>query len=347
MNRKTGRPAGIAGDAADDVDAGSTPFVAPLRFTTEDLPPEKQFAAWQDRVSSMTEVRLPEDARLEDGFIAEDTLYALGHIALLSQNADPFEIERPPAKLRVADADHWVLSLHRQGKTIVEADGRILEEAPGTFTLRTLTRPFRGKVPVASKVLSLHVPRDLFPEIAVAIDSFNNTHISGGLTAVLADYLLSLERNLPTILEADRPRIAQLTKTMIAGCLAPSPDSVLAAQHGIAATLLERATRHIQHNLRSPTLSPTELCRVLNVSRSQLYRLFEPHGGVAWMIRKKRLAAAHAALANVREHRRIHEIAYEFGFGSADEFSRAFRKEFGYSPREVHERGSLRTVISL
>ncbi len=342
MNRKSGRPAGISGDSADDVNTGSNSFVAPLRFTTEDLPAEKQFAAWQDRVSSMIEVRLPDDVRREDGFVAHDALYALGQVALMSETAGPFEVERPPAKFRVAGADHWVLSIHKQGKAVVETDTGIIEETPGTFSLRTLTRPFRGKVTAPSQVLSLHVPRDVFPEIAAAIDSFNNTLIGGGLQTVLADYLLSLERNLPTILETDRPRIAQLTKMMIAGCLAPSPDSMRAAQQGIAATLLERAKRHIQHNLRSPTLSPTELCRVLNVSRSQLYRLFEPHGGVARMIRKERLTAAHAALAYVREHRRIHEIAYEFGFGSADEFSRAFRKEFGYSPREAHERGSLR-----
>ncbi len=311
--------------------------IEPLGFTTLHLPPERQFSAWQDRVASMIDVRLPDDVRRDDGFVAYDTFYALGQIALMSETTDAFDVERPPAKFRSADADHWVLSIHRKGQALVETDGRIIEETPGTFSLRTLTRPFRGKVTTGSSVLSLHVPRDLFPEIASSIDSLNNTLMGDGLKTVLADYLLSLERNLPTILETDRQRVAQMTEMMIAGCLAPSPESVLAAQQGIAATLLERAKHHIRRNLRSHTLSPTELCQVLNISRAQLYRLFEPQGGVARIIRKERLTAAHAVLANVRERHHIYEIAYEFGFGSADEFSKAFRREFGYSPKEVRD----------
>ncbi|HEY0234506.1 MAG TPA: helix-turn-helix domain-containing protein [Afipia sp.] len=344
MNKDDPRASGP--DAFSNVEPGDEPRIAGHRFTNQDLPKQHQFAAWQDQVASMIDIWLPDHVRPEDGFIADHTLYSLGQITLMSETAGSFEVERPPAKFRAGDADHWVLSIHKEGRAVVETDGRVIEEMQGTFSLRSLTRPFRGKVTAANaaKVLSVHVPRDAFPEIAATLDSLNNTILSGGMNRILADYLLSLERNLSSIGEAERSRMAQMTETMIVGCLAPSLDSVMAAQEGIRATLIEQAQSYIRRNLRSPSLSPTEICRALNVSRSQLYRLFEASGGIANQIRTQRLIASHAVLADPRQRRRIHEIAHDFGFSSADEFSRAFRREFGYSPREAREMGIMRTA---
>jgi transcriptional regulator GlxA family with amidase domain len=47
------------------------------------------------------------------------------------------------------------------------------------------------------------------------------------------------------------------------------------------------------------------------------------------------LLAAHAALSDPQDSRRIVDIAEAVGFNSAANFSRAFSKEFGYSPREA------------
>ena len=73
----------------------------------------------------------------------------------------------------------------------------------------------------------------------------------------------------------------------------------------------------------------------MGISRSRLYRLFEPYGGVNHYIQHRRLLHAYAALADPNDHRRILDIAEERGFDDAAEFSRAFRREFGYSPSEV------------
>ena len=52
-------------------------------------------------------------------------------------------------------------------------------------------------------------------------------------------------------------------------------------------------------------------------------------------IQHRRLLAAHAALADPNDRRRILDIADEHGFGDGAEFSRAFRREFGDCPSEV------------
>ena len=79
------------------------------------------------------------------------------------------------------------------------------------------------------------------------------------------------------------------------------------------------------------------LCRLDDISRSQLYRLFEPVGGVAHEIQRERLREAHRAIADPTDGRSIREIGEELGFPEPTTFSRAFRREFGVSPSEARE----------
>ncbi|WP_331313707.1 helix-turn-helix transcriptional regulator [Methylobacterium mesophilicum] len=76
------------------------------------------------------------------------------------------------------------------------------------------------------------------------------------------------------------------------------------------------------------------MARALGMSRSQLYRLFEPEGGVARYLARQRLAAVRAALDNPLEPRSIGAIAEAYGFGSGAQLSRAFRETYGLTPRD-------------
>ena len=87
------------------------------------------------------------------------------------------------------------------------------------------------------------------------------------------------------------------------------------------------------------------LCGLFRISRTQLYRLFEPLGGVARYIQEQRLVRACAELSNpAHDHRRIYEIAFAWGFSSEAHFSRLFRHTFGQSPSEVRAR--VRATLS-
>jgi AraC-like DNA-binding protein len=79
------------------------------------------------------------------------------------------------------------------------------------------------------------------------------------------------------------------------------------------------------------------VARGLRISRSNLYRAFESVGGVARYVLRKRLHAAHAELIGTID-RQVQEIAYHHGFKLASDFARAFRREFGISPRQARER---------
>jgi AraC-like DNA-binding protein len=129
---------------------------------------------------------------------------------------------------------------------------------------------------------------------------------------------------------ANRP-----TLELVAALLNGSPVDAEAAEAVQSATLA-RVRRHIDEHLRSPGLSAESITRDLGLSRARLYRVFEPLGGVATYIRKRRLRRCLKDLADpALRHRRISDIAWDWGFPDQASFSRGFRAEFGTTPREA------------
>lgn len=186
-----------------------------------------------------------------------------------------------------------------------------------------------------AEMLVLVVPRDFCRGMVHVLDSVEFTTVGGSMGNLLADYMICLARQLPALDAANVPRLAEATRAMILACVAPSSDKIEQAQAPITVALLERARHFVQTNLFNPDLGTTTIQRELGLSRSRLYRLFEPSGGVASYIRHRRLLDAHAALADFSNPRRIVEIGEQYGFSGPAEFSRAFKREFGYTPTEV------------
>ena len=121
-----------------------------------------------------------------------------------------------------------------------------------------------------------------------------------------------------------------------------NPDDGKAA----AKTLRRMATAYIDRYLAERTLSPESIAAALRLSRSTLYRLFEPDGGVASYVIARRLDRCFDAIAQGRGAH-VGAIAFAHGFASEAHFSRAFRARFGISPREVRVLAERHPIPSL
>ena len=82
-----------------------------------------------------------------------------------------------------------------------------------------------------------------------------------------------------------------------------------------------------------PDLTPAAIAGQLGISLRQLYRAFSDNESPAARIRRSRLEHAAEILAKRTGPGEVERVALECGFVSAEYFSRAFRREFGLSPR--------------
>ena len=79
--------------------------------------------------------------------------------------------------------------------------------------------------------------------------------------------------------------------------------------------------------------SVARLAELVGLSTSRLAHLFRKEMGMSIQsyVVERRLQMA--AMLIVQSHERISQIAYSVGFGDVSNFNRAFRAEFGLSPR--------------
>jgi AraC-like DNA-binding protein len=100
-----------------------------------------------------------------------------------------------------------------------------------------------------------------------------------------------------------------------------------------AEALRLRTDAIIYEQAADPDLTPAVIATQLNVSLRQLYRAFTGTESPAARIRRRRLERAAEILASRTGPGQVERVALECGFASAEYFSRAFRREFGLSPR--------------
>jgi len=102
--------------------------------------------------------------------------------------------------------------------------------------------------------------------------------------------------------------------------------------------VVSRINDFIETNLSDEALGPELVMTALGVSRTQLYRLFQPFGGVASEIQRRRLRRSLQDLLNQSHRRmRIGEIAYRWGFRSQSHYIRAFKRRYGMTPGDARE----------
>ena len=317
-----------------DEESQAPSVLKPLLFSTHDLEPEAQFAAWQAYVAPVVDTRLPDNAPRDTGFTADHTAWNLGGMLIVQHSALAHSYMRSQAKVKADLIDHWHISVLRSGRTWTEVDGYVSEGEPGKVELRSLGHPFRGRSTDA-KTLSLFLPRALLSDAPAAIEIKNNTALSGTFTKLLIEYLDSIVANLPNFVATDLPHVVQTVRGIIWAGAAASVAQSADTEHHSTLALMERVRRFVERNLVASDLTVEQICRELGMSRTRLYQVFEQDGGVHHYIQRRRLLSAHAALSDPANRQQILDIAYAVGFSSAAHFSRAFSKEFGYSPREA------------
>ncbi|MBY0317486.1 MAG: helix-turn-helix domain-containing protein [Reyranella sp.] len=327
-------------------EAGKLPFSL---FTTGHLKPSDQFEAWHESISVIFDVAPPADRRPDAGFSATVRGWHLGHLLISAVDFDSQRFVRDRRKIIADGLDHYLVQLYATGGLVGEAGDNGRELRAGDVQILDLSQSNVTRA-AASGTVAIVVPREVLDQ---AIPEPGDLHglilrANSGMGGLLGDYMQSLVARADAITLGEAPLVAQATTDLIAACFKSTAETAERARDAIEKTIRQRIQRHIVANLDSPALQAEALSARFRISRSQLYRLFEPLGGVAHYIQEQRLARACAELGNpAHDHRRIYEIAYALGFSSEAHFSRVFRSTFGLSPSDVRARAQATRIDAM
>lgn len=309
--------------------------VGPVVVTTAGLPESRQFEAWRDVCVPYLDTGVPHLPR-EHGFKAKGLVLPFGSFMFYGATLPPYDYSRTAKRIRQDSLDHWIVAICRRGAQRQRSGDDVTELQAGVPYVFSMARPFEAvREGPEIEWQSIFIARDAMPELEAAFSASLGRPLHTPTGRLLAGYLGTLHTETPGLTRADLPHLASATKALVAAALAPSPETVETARPQIEGLQFARIKRLIREHLGAATLGPAKLCALGGISRSALYRLFEPVGGVAHYIQRVRLAEAHRLLMDPDARHGIAEIAEATGFFEPSTFSRAFRREYGMAPRDL------------
>lgn len=299
---------------------------------SEGLSQKENYEYWRTGVASLFEA-VPSRDDLE-GFRADLASYNLGHFLVGKSSASAQRFHRSGELVAATGVDHLLVQLYVKGECAYNADGGMGKGVAGDIVCFDLSRPMRSQT-TDMDIISLILPRSMIRLMPRTIDELHGARVDGSSTlgVLLGEHMLSMAKLAPKLAGPDGKLAAEVASVLVSSGF----SAAIAAERGtLMDTNLQTIQAYIERNLTNPALSADMIMRQFALSRSALYRLFEPIGGIADYIRERRLKLAQLKLASVGTARgSVAKLAYSTGFASENAFSRAFQQHFGIRPSEA------------
>jgi AraC-like DNA-binding protein len=327
-------PEGGPSVSGSEVLPSDAPVVRAAAFTTAELPLSQQFDAYRDFCAPVIDV-FPNEGSCS-GFEASCEMWMLGPFAVRRIHRPAGHIARHAAQIRRDGLDHWVFNVVRRGEQEVRTETCSLKTGAGVVSVFSLARAYEGRKTDVDW-LGLFVPRGAFPAVDEALNHNEHLALDNSPGRVFAAYLGSLADELLSTSQDELPALVQATQALLGSVITSATAILDSKDTSFDAPRMRKIRDFIDRNLCSWNLHAGRICKAAGASRSNLYRMFEPYGGVVHYVQRQRLRRAHEVLADPACARTISMIANDYCFSDSSTFSRAFRQEFGYSPTDLRK----------
>jgi AraC-like DNA-binding protein len=327
-------PEGVPDVSRHEVLASNAPIARAAAFTTAALPVAQQFDAYKEFCAPVIDV-FPSEGSCS-GFEASCEMWTLGPFAVRRVHVPGGHFARHAAQVRRDGLDHWVFNVVRRGGQEARTATSSLKTGAGILSVFSLAGPYEARRTDVDW-LGLFVPRGAVPAIDNALNHREQRAVDDALGRVFSAYLGSLADELKSASQSEIPALVQATQALLATVITSTADVLKSEDTALDLPRIRKIRDYIDGNLRSWSLHPGRICKIAGTSRSHLYRMFEPYGGVVRYVQQQRLRRAHDLLADPICTRTINMIANDYCFSDTSTFSRAFRQEFGYSPTDLRK----------
>ncbi|VVD95970.1 AraC family transcriptional regulator [Pandoraea communis] len=310
-----------------------------VTFSTAYLPPEDRDEACRLLISPFFDAR---HVKSEKGGSLEGALTST-HVGRLLIGETAFNSQRHERSRKLtlsSSLDQYLIQLFISGSLDGDFEGVPVAVRPGDILAMDLSRVVNTQVSPGATV-SLVIPREAIDK-STGGRSIHGTVLKAeyAVTRLLAGFLASLSDVAAEIDSEEAPGVESGALNLLAEILAKKSESTwFNEDSALSRVLRSQVLSYINANLTSPSLGLDAIIMRFRVSRAHLYRIFAADGGIATVIRNKRLDAAYRALTlgNGRGALSITRLAHDLAFSGSNHFLRAFRARFGVTPSEARE----------
>ena len=318
--------------------------LAKSSFSTEKLAPQDKYAAWQESISVLCDVA-PKNNENLDTFEAQLESYMIGPIMATrcKTKEQTFALDRKT--IARIGMDHIMVQYYEHGGNIFTANGRSIRSAPGDIQVIDITQEMKIQSFASSSSIGFHVnhlffiARKKLEALVPHIEALNGCIIPADtpLNLILRNHLQSLWQTTPMLNQHDAEAIVKPTIELIGAALGQTRDVVDSVRATLNEATLMTVRNIIDQNIGNLQLNPGFIASRVGLSRTALFRLCKPVGGVSTLIRNRRLLLARRLLSSQCSNKSIKAVAYKLGFDSQSSFGRAFKQKYGFSPSDVRD----------
>lgn len=316
-------------------------------FDARALPCNERFDVWRQSVLPLFEPQLEEAP--SEGFFARVDGFDLRRVFFCRSEFSGQRYLRRRNHRADEGADHLLVQLYLSGGYVGHNGGCAMRMSAGDISLLDLGYTLETRAE-ASSALSLVVPRDLMFSFVRPERLRPGCTVSGhsAVGEILGHHFRSVWRGLHSASASEAETICHALVGAVAGAFATQQSGDAWVPEPECSGAADAICDYIDQHLSSNQLTPAHLCRRFACSRAQLYRLFQPLGGVAAYIRQARLRRCFRELSERSTNpRSIIEVAMHWGFNSQSHFCRLFRQSFGITPSQAIEQARARGDVRI
>lgn len=314
-------------------------------FTSDEVAAGSRRRAWDAALTSFA-----IDATLMDGDAFDETCFFALMDSYVSPRGLKFSILESGPQLFSPTPGRtggvfW-LSMVIEGDAAMEIDGEMVDLAPGDIIYGKRGAAGSLEIRTPFRMLNMTIPTEVVARSVLVPmpDKVLRLRQDTGINVVLGGMLSAIGSSLERLRDERLFAIEDTLIRLLASCLFDDTGEVqLGGMASARAALLRRVWRSIEDRLCEPKLSIADIAEEHHLSVRYLQLLFEDHGTTfSAYVRRRRLDACRTDMADpINANVSITSICLHWGFAESASFSRAFREEYGTSPRQFRQQFSM------
>lgn len=306
-----------------------------LFLSTDLMDSKTREALWRDAIQLFYHDKPAEEERTA-GASNTPQSHIIDTLLIGTSSFHEQKSERTASSVAQGGFNHYVLHVIISGTIHGDFNGSDVFAKPGDILIFDLSQIVSSKNEAGTRITVI-IPRHELEKL-VGWRELHGTVLKAetATTKLIFDYLSGLKNLTEKLSPTEQLAVKNALLLLVASSINTLDDNNKIGATGLA--MRSRILGYIDDHISNPNLSPSSIQSRFRVSRSHLYRAFEADGGVAKIIRDKRLDHAYRIISDHKgKPISLKEIAYLCGFNTGTQFAKAFKARFDVAPKDVKD----------